>query len=356
MIEPLQPTLPISDIETPEARPKMDFHQRNVEHLRSLSEQKAAKVKQLDEEQSKLKIARERLARKVLRRKGQPEVPPLHQSVVKEEDSDEGSDEEEAEEVESEEVEAKRATRREFRSRYISLLKNLAETNKLKQLREEQVKQKRAMTAQRLKEDLGLGSVNSKLFDPTVASLLSSGAVDDELLERKGLRGTGGSPKLKTRRREETKGENKPEDRERSKKAEKDIVKRAQDHLAYLAEKKAAELRKEEEERERKAKIIIAARESAKLMKASSLTDTMTATQEIPPPVIPPALETPKKKKLDERHMERLAKNPKRSHMPVITDMAVFRKKHKLSDKDKVFIICGGYPDIRKALKRRGNS
>ena len=34
-----------------------------------------------------------------------------------------------------------------------------------------------------------------------------------------------------------------------------------------------------------------------------------------------------------------------------ITDMPTWKKRHRVDDSTKVFIIKGGYPDIRKALK-----
>ena len=46
--------------------------------------------------------------------------------------------------------------------------------------------------------------------------------------------------------------------------------------------------------------------------------------------------------------------NPKRVIFPNITDLAMWKKKYKLEDDTKVFICTGGYPDIKKALKRRG--
>jgi tubulin monoglycylase TTLL3/8 len=328
-----------SSIEASEGR-RVDFHKRHVDHLRELSAQKVAKIKQLEEEGRKLQLARERLARKVLRRTAHQIEPVVHQSTVKEEDSDEVT--------EGEENEGKRNVRKEFRSRYNSLLKSLAESNRLKQQREEQERQRRMMTAKRLKEDLGFDNVNSKLYDPTVSSLMSSGVAEEDILEKKGHRvQVVASPKTKARRREEVKGESKVEDKVRSKKATEDIVRRAQDHLALLAEKKAAELRKEEEERDRKAKIRALARESVKMMKSTAVPEPMLLTQELPQ-----IQESPAKKKLDERALERLAKAQRRD-VPVITDMALFRKKYKLTDKDKIYIIIGGYHDIRKALISR---
>jgi tubulin monoglycylase TTLL3/8 len=37
-----------------------------------------------------------------------------------------------------------------------------------------------------------------------------------------------------------------------------------------------------------------------------------------------------------------------------ITDMATWRKKNRVDDSTKVFIIKGGYGDVKKALKKRG--
>jgi len=64
--------------------------------------------------------------------------------------------------------------------------------------------------------------------------------------------------------------------------------------------------------------------------------------------------EEKKSKRSDELSFQRLTQMPKRfSGMPIVTDMGIFRKKNSLTDKDKVFIINGCYPDIRKALLKR---
>jgi len=46
--------------------------------------------------------------------------------------------------------------------------------------------------------------------------------------------------------------------------------------------------------------------------------------------------------------------NPKKVIFPNITDLALWKKKYKLDEKTRVFICNGGYPDIKKALKKRG--
>jgi hypothetical protein len=45
---------------------------------------------------------------------------------------------------------------------------------------------------------------------------------------------------------------------------------------------------------------------------------------------------------------------PKEVVFPNITDIATWKKKFKVEDDVKVFICTGGYPDIKKALKKRG--
>jgi hypothetical protein len=64
-----------------------------------------------------------------------------------------------------------------------------------------------------------------------------------------------------------------------------------------------------------------------------------------------PAVETTPQTGLDS-FLER--NNPKKVIFPNITDLATWKKKYKVEDDVKVFICTGGYPDIKKALKKRG--
>jgi tubulin monoglycylase TTLL3/8 len=45
---------------------------------------------------------------------------------------------------------------------------------------------------------------------------------------------------------------------------------------------------------------------------------------------------------------------PKNQVFLNITDMATWKKKYRVDEDTKVFIIKGGYPDVKKALKSRG--
>ena len=46
--------------------------------------------------------------------------------------------------------------------------------------------------------------------------------------------------------------------------------------------------------------------------------------------------------------------NPKTVIFPNITDLSLWKKKYKVDDNVKVFICTGGYPDVKRALKKRG--
>ena len=54
-----------------------------------------------------------------------------------------------------------------------------------------------------------------------------------------------------------------------------------------------------------------------------------------------------------EKAAKRLTKAPKGKKPPPITDMELWRRKHKLGPKDKVFIMTGGYGTLRRALLAR---
>ena len=55
-----------------------------------------------------------------------------------------------------------------------------------------------------------------------------------------------------------------------------------------------------------------------------------------------------------DKMVKRLAKAPKRVGGPIITDVELWRKKHKLDPKDKIYIIAGGYGALRRAMEERG--
>ena len=130
------------------------------------------------------------------------------------------------------------------------------------------------------------------------------------------------------------------------------MKKRAAENLARITEARAAEERKQAEYK---------AKEEMKLKKAREAVLSMRNTTE---PIrsrkkVETVTEaTPVKKVVNkaehEKMIQRLAKAPKRIGGPIITDIDLWRKKHKLEPKDRIFIIAGGYGVLRNALTERG--
>jgi hypothetical protein len=79
---------------------------------------------------------------------------------------------------------------------------------------------------------------------------------------------------------------------------------------------------------------------------------------EHPPDEEDPNQPQPPPKRISRREeagiVKRLSNAPRRFTGPIITDFDLWKKKHKLTPEDRVFIISGGYPILRKALLSRG--
>lgn len=194
-----------------------------------------------------------------------------------------------------------------YRSRYVTLIKSLQETNKQKLIQKEQEELKIKKKKDKLKDELGLKNVKAKFN-------IIPQEEEEIKVERK-------------EKKEKTEVESvKNEDLKVRRDNASKILRRAQEHLQKITEKRTEEQKKEEEERTKELKLRLALKEAV-----------LGKTQ-------------------DEGEIERKKSEKLLSHTKkiTITDMNIFKKKHKLLDTDKVFIIVGCYPDIRKALKSRG--
>lgn len=123
--------------------------------------------------------------------------------------------------------------------------------------------------------------------------------------------------------------------------------------LKQIADKKEAKRRTEEEAREKKARMMSRLAEEAKanLEKASKLEPKEKSEPKSQPRPAP----LPPQEAL--RHHENfIARNlvQKKCDLRGITDLAVWKKKQNIDESTKVFVVVDGYPDIRKALKKRG--
>lgn len=336
-----------------------NYHERNMEHIKGLKESQKARLAVLEEEKKKLDLTRERLAKVILKRseamkkakeEAKLEEMKRNQEAVIEEDPEE----------DKENNPKKPNISAYYRSRYASLLKSIQEQNKNKMHQKELKEQKKEKFKQKLKEDLGLDNVTSKLFVPTVSSLIASNTVtENEIVELKGNKyatvqslpkSNRKVPQVKPPEEEDLIGKKK-----NAREAAEKIKKRALDHLVQLADKKENEAKKEIEAKIKVEKLKVSLRETV-LGRGKTLEISKEETKE---EELSDSSESPivkKVKKTDENTIRRLAQAPKRWTAPIITDPLIFRKKYKLTEKDKVFIIMGGYPAMRKALLKRSIS
>jgi hypothetical protein len=280
-----------------------------MEHLEYLTTLKTMKLKQLQEERAKSELAKVRLSRNVLGSIAKQGMTASHPET--------GTDGE------------TRAGGCDFRIRNISILKSISDSNRLKLQRKEAEQLKKAMVAQRLKADQGLEKVHSKLFEPTVASLLGRGVSEPTLLETKLLRSSWAvSPKIKCNGQDSTRGEG-----IRSLKTSDESTKTTAEQQSKTTDK-APQLNAEE---------------SRQFLKP------MTSHHELVTRLTPSDSVLLEGGKLLSSPMTSSKKTEElSSQAPVIVDMGVFRKKHKLSSKVKVFIVKGPcYQDVIQALLNR---
>jgi len=131
------------------------------------------------------------------------------------------------------------------------------------------------------------------------------------------------------------------------------------DHLVHLADKKGQDAKREEEAKKKEEKLKASLRETV-LSKAKTVEipkeEGKEEGKEDSESSDEPETVTKRVKKSDDGALKRLSQAPKRWNTHTITDIAQFRKKYKLSEKDKIFIVMGGYPDMRRALLSRSTS
>jgi hypothetical protein len=185
---------------------------------------------------------------------------------------------------------------------------------------------------------------------------------ENEIAEIKGLKYASNLPIInKNQKKNQAKPPSAEEDKEKHKigrEAAEKIKKRAQDHLMQLADRREQELIKEQEAKRKDEKLKATLREVI-LARSKNTEPTKEEIKEEPEESSDDSegQAAPRKtKKTDENALRRLSQAPKRWSAPVITDLAVFRKKNKLTERDKIFIVVGGYPDIRRALLNRSTN
>jgi tubulin monoglycylase TTLL3/8 len=221
-------------------------------------------------------------------------------------------------ELELESIEEGKGLKAYYRSRYTSLIKSIQDSNKQKMIQKELEELKLKKMKEKLKDELGLSQVKSKF-----KQISEDSSEKQEKIEKNEKNFV-----LKRNSAVETEeAKLSPEELKIKRENALKIVKRAQEHLQKIADKKVEEQKKEEEAVAREQKLRQALKEAI-------------------------LNRNPEEGEIQRKKSEKLLTHPKKI---IITDMALYKKRNKLTENDKVFIIYGCYPDIRKALLAKGN-
>lgn len=295
-------------VQTPSAASKeaIDFQKRYIEHLKLLSGRNSEKAKLAEEERRKSEKNKEKLTKLVL------DSCKKRVKIV---------DEERIEDYSPKSPEPTLPTVQKldanFKGRHEQYLVAL-QTN-IKQRKNEEMKnaKRKLLEAKKLKDELGFSKVTAKVCKPFNTNF--STPVDLEIRTPTLKQ----SPKLILPFKEKDK-------EVRGREAGEKILKRARDYIQQLSEKKKQDLGKLDDKR-------------ASVCRYSSEKeeDDIDCT---PSPV---------RRKHDLEAQARLESFKKYHSVPAITDMKQFKKRNKLGDKDKVFVLIGGYTDVREALISR---
>ncbi len=327
-------------------RDKVDFEKRYLDHIKKISEKKAKEQQELEQERKHAEESRERLKRVVLARAEKlRQVREASSALPKPGVEDPTSKAPEGDDKRK--LLEKAKLRKFFRSRYVSLLNSLKENAKSKKSEEEEKRRKQEETHKKIKERLGVANVPGKAMRLAKPSLSTKDANMSEL------------PPVAC---EPRKSLPPAEDRHPPPKGgvSEKIRLRQQQYLQQLAEKKAAEKRRASEERERKDRVTrkLVSEARVQIEKAASGCEKSSKpaageSKDEPVAKSKPPLSAATQQQAYE---DFVARNMVQKKVDVrgVTDLQTWKRKLKLEESARVFIIMGGYPDIRRALKRRG--
>ena len=156
-----------------------------------------------------------------------------------------------------------------YRNRHEEYLRKIQNSLKSKQAEENRTKELHIKNKEKLQQDLGYRKVTSKLMEPTITSMISSNYEPDTIKELKGQKaanlltwgcsdGNGGRYSVQDKLTDSL-----PKVKENN----GGLLQRAQQNIAKVAERKAAEAKKIQEEKSKKLRIAAAARAAVKTMK-----------------------------------------------------------------------------------------
>lgn len=292
-------------MQTPSAANKevVNFQKRYIEHLKLLSDRNLEKVKLAQEERRKNEKNKEKLTKLVLEsckkrvkilddpEESSPKQPELLQPMTQKSDSI-------------------------FKERHDQYLITLQTNIKQRKLEEMKNAKRRLLEAKKLKDELGLSKITAKVGKPFTSNFSTPAELEVK------------TPTLKVNTKFGSAYMEKDKEA-RGREAGEKILKKARDYIQQLSEKKRQDIEKLDERR-------------VSVFKYSPEKDEEDL--DTSPPI---------RRKPDLEAQARLVSMKKYRSGPIITDMKQFKKRNKLGDKDKVFILIGGYIDIREALTSR---
>jgi len=383
---------------------EMDYAKRNMEIIKQLKEKKQKQQELIEEKRKKEADEREKLRQLILEEAAR--VRELKkQNIALQQETDQKEDEEksfrgkkskakENKEKEDEETEKEKEDKAKlqhyYRSRHASFLKSLKENLKSKKEREEQEKKKKDDVLCKIRENMGINNITSKLY--SVEKNLNEKhetAMDEQTLNVKKVSSS------EAKRASSVEGRTLPIE------VQRELLQRQKKILAEISERKKLEKLEEEEKQKHylkikeklkdkvlnmgkrvdgyetagfvvERKVLVEDPASSQNLKALNLDSVETKRQRfkkslgsLPPirdkylsenddgqkessslPKIPESTKSSKSGK----------KNPKKklANIPNITDMVQWKKRHRIDPEARIYNVNGGYGDIKAALDKRG--
>lgn len=315
---------------------KIDFEKRYLDHIKKLSDKKLKEQQEIENERKKMIESREKLKKVVLAR-----AEKLRQLKEVNANISNGTSGEEVKSVEPDDKRKlieKGKLRKFFRSRYASLLSTIQENQKIKKEEGEQREKRKKEMDKKMKAIVGVDQIQSKVMKD-----ISKLEPIPEILP---------SNNENTPMEKASNNNNKPKERDSYNKSAS-MFQRQQQYLQQISEKKQMEKKKQEEASKKKEKVLKKLIEEAKQqIEKVPKAEKKEIKQEQP---------TVKSKYVSKQEMDQitegfLARNQatKKISNLNITDFSSWKRRHELDESTKVFIIMGGYPDIKRALKKRG--
>jgi len=341
---------------------KADYEKRYLDYLKQLAEKKSKEAEENEKERIREAESRERLKRVVLARAEkfrQIESAKKYSSCQRPVRMVEENDKKKS-------IKIPKMTKR-YRPRYASLLNELANSVKAKKEEQENKLKHIEDNHKRLKSKMGIDKTKARIFQPITKPLTANETKENKSFiskhesllpaietnthseHRKTSHPITAFAAHKKQKIEETIN---PEEKRRiAREAANMILHKQQEYLKKMAKKKVMKQKQEEMEKEQKSKVISKLIEKAKTQ-IHELYENYHK-EEVRSESKPQKIIT--KYEADKVVESFLARNKAVKKKEFDTaDFDLWRRRNKVNKDTKVFIVTGGYADIKRALRDRG--